>query len=79
MTVTEYSSASLKDQLGLSTEDEATAAAVDGSTSSPGGRPFVDATIDPSNLSNCSCTSIVQLRSYSTFRRSAKVRRFKSD
>lgn len=80
MTVTEYSSASLNDQLCPSVE----AAAVDGSMSSLSAAlvpsrwwfalPLVAATIDPSNLRSCSCTSIVQLRSYNTLRRSAMVK-----
>lgn len=62
MTVTEYNNDSLKDQPGPSPVNEEAAAApvVDGSTSR---RPFVAATIDPSNLRNCSCTNIVQFRS----------------
>lgn len=64
MTVTEYNNDSLKDQPGPSSaKEEATAAAVDGSTSRRPSRPFVAATIDPSNLRNCSCTNIVQFRS----------------
>lgn len=80
MTVTEYSKASLNDQLWPSMEDAAAStpalppAADDGSTSSllfPS-RPLVAATMVSSNLRNCSCTSIVQLRSYNTLRRSAE-------
>lgn len=64
ITVTEYSSASLKVQRGWPPS------AVDVSIRPP----RVAATIEPSKRRSCSCTSIVQLRSYSTLRRSNKNR-----